>query len=146
MKKFLFILLFICVIGIVVTAYAYKDRGINNTDVIDLDISKMRGVLAYSQVMNIYQSPDEYIGKRIKINGLYYGLHNDETDLYSHYVVVGDETFCCQIGMEFVWNGKHAYPDDYPKEKARIELVGVFGSYNKLGKTYYFLTVEDILS
>jgi len=144
MKKYLSILLFICVISIVVTGCSDKAEIIDNTDVIDLDISEMSSVLAYSQVVNIYESPDDYMGKTIKLNGLYYASYYDKTDLYYHYVVVGDETLCCQTGLKFVWNGEHTYPDDYPEEQTEIELVGLFGSYEEFGKTYYFLTVDDL--
>jgi hypothetical protein len=84
------------------------------------------------------------MGKRIKIQGLYYPSYFDQTELYYHYVVVRDESLCCQTGLEFAWKGEHTYPADYPAENTEIELVGVFGSYEELGKTYYFLTVDDI--
>ena len=147
MKRIISILFLICIISIAVIGCSKKDDGTDNhavTAVIDLDMSKMSDVLVYSQVINIYESPDEYMGKRVKINGQYYASYFDETALYYHYVVVGDESLCCQVGLEFVWNGKHTYPDDYPEDTTEIEVVGVFGSYEELGKTYYFLTVDDI--
>ena len=139
MKKIIPVLFFICVTAAAVTGCSKK-----HDDIIDLDISKMSGVLVYAQVVNIYESPDEYMGKRIKINGQYHASYFEETDLYYHYVVVGDESLCCQVGLEFIWDGKHNYPDDYPGENTEIEVVGVFGSYEEFGKTYYFLTVDDI--
>ena len=143
MKKFILILIAIIAIGMAFTTCSNKDGGID-ADGIDLDMSKMSSVLVYSQVVNIYESPDDYIGKRIKINGQYFASYYDQTELYYHYVVVGDEFLCCQAGLEFFWNGKHTYPDDYPEDKTEIEVVGVFGSYEELGETYYFLTVDDI--
>jgi len=111
---------------------------------VDVDLSKLSGTLAYSQVTNMMYNPDEYIGKTVKATGLYYASYSEETDLYYHLVVVGDETSCCQQGLEFVLKGEHNYPDDYPKERTKIEVTGVFGSYEELGGTYYFLTADDI--
>jgi len=43
-----------------------------------------------------------------------------------------------------VWNGEHAYPEDYPKQDAQVELTGVFSSYQEDGKTYYCLKTDAI--
>ena len=118
--------------------------GSSHKTAIDLDISKMSGVLAYSTVVNISESANEYMGKTVKIRGQYYATFYDETQKYYHWVVVGDETLCCRQGLEFVWDGDHRYPGDYPDNETDIEVVGVFGSYDELGRTYYFLTVDDI--
>ena len=144
MKKYILVLITIIAISMAITGCSNKDGGIDNTDIIDLDMSKMSGVMVYSQVVNIYESPTEFMGKRIKIIGQYFASYYDETDLYYHYVVVGDEALCCQVGLEFVLNGEHSYPDDYPEDNTEIEVVGVFGSYDELGKTYYYLKVDDI--
>jgi len=144
MKKFIPILFIICLISIPITVCFIKDGGTESAVVIDLDMSKMSGVMVYSQVVNIYENPKEHVGKRIKINGQYYASYYDQTKSYYHHVLVGDEASCCQIGFVFVWNGEHTYPDDYPENQARIELEGLFKSYEALGKTYYFLSVDDL--
>jgi len=144
MRKHLSILLVIFLVSTLVAGCSQKTETGANIDVIDLDISELSGVLAYSQVVNINESPDDYMGKVIKLNGLYFSSYYDKTDTYYHYVLVGDEALCCQTGLEFVWKGEHAYPNDYPERQAEIELIGVFGSYEELGKTYYCLEVEDL--
>ena len=113
-------------------------------EAVDLDLSELGSVLAYSQVVNIMESPDDYIGKTIRINGQYYVSYYEPTEKYYHFIVIGDESLCCQAGIEFIWNGSHAYPDDYPDEQANIGVTGTFGRYEELGTTYYHLTIDDV--
>jgi len=58
--------------------------------------------------------------------------------------VIADATACCQQGLEFIWNGAHAYPDDYPEQESEIEITGVFQSYQEGSSTYYYLLVDDV--
>jgi hypothetical protein len=58
---------------------------------------------------------------------------------------IADATTCCSQGLEFIWNGDHVYPDDYPADGTEIELVGVFGTYEELGYTYPYIAVDDII-
>ena len=116
-----------------------------NSGGIDIDLSRLSGILTYSQVVNVYDAPADYVGKTIKLNGLYNASYIEDTDSYYHFIVVGDEALCCEIGMEFVWSGDHKYPDDYPEEYTEIEVVGVFESHEMRGNTYYRLRVDDIL-
>ena len=107
-------------------------------------MSKMSGVLAYAQAININESADEYIRKTIKMRGQYYATLYEGS--YYHWVVVGDESLCCKEGVEFIWSGDHSYPADYPENETVIEVVGVLNSYDELGRTYYFLAVDEFTS
>ena len=111
---------------------------------VDLDISKLSSMLVYSQVVSMLDAPDQYLDKTIKIKGQYYALYYEPMQQYCHYVVVGDASMCCQAGIEFIWNGDHTHPDDYPEEQKTIEIVGLFSSYEELDETYYALQVDDI--
>jgi hypothetical protein len=110
----------------------------------DVDLTVLSSTLVYAEVYNIMTSPDDYMGKTIKLSGPYYASYYEDTGKYYHHVIVEDATACCQGGLEFKWNGDHAYPDDYPENNTRIEVAGVFGSYEELGQTYYYLSVGDI--
>jgi len=144
MKKFLSIVLLLCIAATFITGCSDKGTNESNTISIDMDLSELSSMLVYSQVVKISEDPKGYIEKRIKINGQYYSSYFEPTKQYYHFVVVGDESLCCQAGLEFMWKGEHAYPDDYPEDKTEIQVVGVFGSYEELGKTYYNLMVDDI--
>ena len=109
-----------------------------------IDLTVLSSTMIYAEVYNIMSHPDEYMGKTVKMSGPYYASYYDITDLYYHYVVIEDATACCQQGLEFIWNGEHNYPDDYPEERTEIEVSGLFSSYDELGRTYYYIAVDDI--
>ena len=121
---------------------AQEVAGEGNAKVIDLTV--LSSTMVYAEVYNIMAHPDEYMGKTVKMSGPYYASYYDETGLYYHYVVVEDATSCCQQGLEFIWSGEHKYPDDYPEESTEIEVTGVFSSYYELGRTYYYMAVNEI--
>ena len=154
--RYLYMLLFLCLICVLTTSCsstdAYQINGnqpdtkgpSTKSEIIDVDLTVLSSTMVYAEVYNIMTSPDEYMGKTIKMNGPYYASFYDETGLYYHYVVIEDATACCQQGLEFIWKGDHKFPDDYPEEETKIEVTGVFGSYDELGDTYYYLAVDDI--
>ncbi len=109
----------------------------------DVDLSVLSGTMVYAEVYRIMSSPTDYVGKTMKVKGTYKASYYAPTQKYYSYVVVADATACCAQGFEFEWVGK-TYPEDYPKEGEKIEVVGVFGSYNELGTTYYSLTVDSL--
>lgn len=110
-----------------------------------IDLTALSSTMVYAEVNNMMTNPDNYMGKTIKMCGSYYTSYFDETDMYYHYVIIEDATACCAQGLEFIWNGDHVYPADYPDEQTQIEISGVFGSYDELGITYYYLAVDEIL-
>jgi len=110
---------------------------------VDVDLTAMSNTMVYSEVYNIMTRPDKYLGKTIKTRGPYYAEHDGAGENY-HFVIVEDATACCRQGLEFMWNGEHAYPDDYPDENAKIEVVGVFRKHTGKDITYYYLAVDDI--
>ena len=97
-----------------------------------------------AEISNMRANPDDYFGKIVKVGGSYSAAFYEETGLYYHYVITLEGDNCCREGLEFIWNGDHSYPDDYPEEQAKIEVIGVFGSYDELGRTYYYLSIDNL--
>ena len=110
----------------------------------DVDLTVLSSTMVFAEVNNIVTKPAGYMGKTIKMSGAYTSEYWDETDKEYHYVIISDATGCCPQGLEFIWNGKHSYPGDYPEKLSNIEIIGVFDSYDELGQTYYYLAVDDI--
>ena len=110
---------------------------------VDVDLSVLSGTMVYAEVYRIMSAPSDYVGKTIKIKGTYNASYYSPTQKYYSYVLVADATACCAQGFEFEWTGK-SYPEDYPENGETIEVVGVFGSYDELGLTYYSLTVDSL--
>ena len=143
MKKYFFAL-FILFAAFMFLAAGCADKRETADLSVDVDLTALSSTMIYAEVYNIMTNPDDYMGKTIKMTGPYNASYYDETGLYYHYVVVEDAASCCQQGLEFVWNGEHTYPDDYPESNSKIEVVGVFCSYDEFGTTYYCLSVDDI--
>ena len=110
---------------------------------IDIDLSVLSGAMVYAEVYRIMTAPSKYLGKTIKIRGMYNASYYTPTQKYYSYVIIADATACCAQGFEFEWIGK-SYPQDYPQDGATIEVIGVFGCYDELGITYYSLSVESL--
>ena len=108
---------------------------------IDIDLSALSVTMAYAEAYRIMSSPDNYIGKTIKVNGTYATNFYEPTDKYYSFVLITDSTSCCTLSFEFEWPDK-SYPEDYPQEGDTIEIVGLFGCYDELGITYYSLNIN----
>ena len=145
MKKYLPILLLVSLVCVVAAYSSIKESkaggGETGIKSIDMDLAAMGSTMAYAGVINIMSNADSYLGKTIRLRGSYYSLTSERTDKFYHMLMIGDATACCEMGMEFVWNGDH----DYPEEYSRVEITGVFGSYEELEQTYYYLSVDDLL-
>lgn len=114
----------------------------NNTG-FDIDLTKLSSTMVFSEVYNMMISPEEYMGKTIKAEGIFQVFQDsDNTNFYA--LVIADATACCQQGLELIWEGDPVYPDDFPKENSEIEITGVYKSYVEEGNTYYYVLVNDV--
>ena len=105
-------------------------------DGIDLDLTTLSATMVYSEVYNIMISPKAYIGKTIKMDGLFSRYHDDVSDKDYFACIIQDATACCSQGIEFELTEEYSYPEDYPEEGGEICVVGVFDTYQE-GETTY---------
>ena len=111
-----------------------QDSSVDSNN-IDVDLSKLSGTMVYSEVYNIMNEPQNYIGKTIKMTG-YASAFHDEVDGKDYYAcIIPDATACCTQGIEYDL-GENA---DYPEPDSTITVVGTFGSYQIQDTTYYTL-------
>lgn len=111
----------------------------------DVDLTALSVTMAYAEAYNMtFTNPEDYVGKTVRVRGPYVTGYYDVTGLYYHFVVVEDVTVCCSLQLEFLWNGQHVYPEDYPAEMTIVELSGVFGSYEELGETYFYIAADEL--
>ena len=157
LKKYLLIALILCLTCVLAAACSNEDADIDggsSGDIgdsigdgsVDLDLTVMSGTMVYSVVSDMMENPEKYMGQTIKASGAYYASHYEQSDLHYHYLIIESAVGCCPQGLEFVWSGERTYPDDYPAEDSTIELTGVFSSYEELGRTWYYLAVDNIAS
>lgn len=105
----------------------------------EIDLSTFSSTMLFSELSRILSEYPTYIGKTIKINGLYSNMpYSDGSANLYHYVLVTDSTACCQQGLEFVIeNGT-----EYPVMGDNTCVTGVLESYTENGQTYCHLVVK----
>ena len=101
-------------------------QGLTATD-IDVDLTRLSSTMVYSEVSNMMNSPEAYVGKLVRMHGKLAVYKYPERNYYT--CIINDALGCCASGMEFVWKGNHTYPDDYPNEGDGIIVTGIFDIY-----------------
>ena len=112
---------------------------------VDLDLSALSGTVVYSQVYDMVENPDRYMGQKIRVKGNFTYFQNEDTRQEYFAAVIADATACCAQGIEFVWKGNHAYPQDYPPLDTEITVTGTFNTYEEDGYAYLQLTDADLV-
>lgn len=113
-------------------------------DGIDVDLTVLSSTMVYSEVYNMMCSPDDYLGKTMKMDGVYSVYHDETTDKYYHACIITDATACCAQGIEFELTDDYAYPDDYPREGETICVTGTFDKYQEGENWYYTLKNAEL--
>jgi len=148
MKKHLSILLLFFMSLICLTATACSNRGYYNvesvTNIVDMDLTGISNTVAYAAIVNIMQNPENYLGQTIKASGIYNAFYYEPFDRYLHFMVVEGPGGCCPQVFKFIY-GRDTSLDDYPTENAMIEVVGVFSSYEEMGRLIYYLAVDTLI-
>jgi hypothetical protein len=112
---------------------------------IDVDLTALSSTMVYSEVYSMMAEPERYIGKTVKMDGLFAYYHDEATDNYYYACIIQDATACCAQGIEFVLTEEYSYPEDYPQVEDEICVVGVFDTYLEGGYTYCTLRNARLL-
>lgn len=102
----------------------------------DVDLTQLSSTMVYSEVFNMMYDPGNYIGKTIRINGMFVVYTNQDYSQFYPAVIIADATACCSQGLEFVLEGNPPYPEGYPETETVITVIGTFETYLEDGKTY----------
>jgi hypothetical protein len=116
-----------------------------SADGVDVDLTMLSSTMVYSEVYNMMTTPDDYIGKVVKMNGAFTVFHDEGSSDYFFACIVKDATACCAQGIEFLLAGEHSYPKDYPYEGDEICVVGVYDTYKDGDSTYCTLKNAKIV-
>ncbi len=106
------------------------------SDDLDVDLTTLSSTMVYSEVFSMLTSPDDYVGKTVKMEGLFAYYHDEVTDNQYFACVIQDATACCSQGLEFILTDDYHYPEDYPEVNEEICVVGVFDTYQEGDITY----------
>ena len=82
------------------------------TEGVDIDLTTMSSTMVYSEVNNIVNEPEKYIGKTIKMNGVYAFVYDDSYTKRYDACIIQDATACCASGIEFRTAKDLVYPDE----------------------------------
>lgn len=108
---------------------------------VDIDLTALSSTMVYSEVYDMMNTPETYVGKKIKMDGLYSFYHDDTSGNNYFACIIEDATACCAQGIEFELTDNYIYPDDYPEEGGRVAVIGVFDTYEESG--YQYCTLRD---
>ena len=101
--------------------------------------------MVYSEVYNMMASPEQYIGKTVKMDGLFAYYHDEASGNNYFACIIQGATACCAQGIEFVLTEDYTFPGDYPEVDAEICVVGMFDTYEENGYTYCTLREASLL-
>lgn len=111
----------------------------NSEEGIDIDLTNASATVVYSEVYDMMYFPENYVGKTIKMDGLFTYYYDEAMDKYYFACIIMDATACCSQGIEFELTDDYVYPDDYPENGGDICVVGTFDTYEEDGFTYCVL-------
>lgn len=102
----------------------------------DIDLSTMSSTMVYAEVSDMMNSPQKYLGKKVRMSGSFAVYRDKDTGVYYYACIIQDATACCAQGIEFELTGEHTFPDDYPDIDSNITVAGEFDTYVDNGYTY----------
>lgn len=112
---------------------------------VDVDLTTLSSTMVYAEVFNMMLSPDDYIGKTIRITGIFSVCQDPKTKQVYCGVIVQDATACCAQGFDFVMPEELSYPQDYPDPESEITVVGTLQADRTLEETgIVFLRLENV--
>ena len=112
---------------------------------VDVDLTTLSSTMVYAEVFNMMMSPDDYIGKTIRMTGIFTVYQDPETKQVYCGVIVEDATACCAQGFDLVMPEEHSYPQDYPAPESEITVVGTLQADRTLEEHgIIFLRLEDV--
>ncbi len=121
-----------------------QDKNTSNvsfSENVDVDLTSLSSTVVYSEVYNIMSTPENYIGKTIKMSGIFSATHDDITNKDYYACIIKDATACCAQGIEFVLADGY----EYPEVGDTICVVGTFDTYNEGQFRYSTLREAKIL-
>lgn len=112
---------------------------------VDLDLTVLSSTMVYAEVYNMMSAPNDYIGKSIRIKGIFSVYQEPETQKVYCGVIVQDATACCAQGFDVVMPDGSRYPDDYPPAQSEVTVVGTIQADRTLEEYgILILRLEDI--
>lgn len=113
-----------------------KEEYSDDSDEINLDLTTLSSTMVYSEVYNMVLTPENYLGKTIKMNGTCSLYQDPDTQKLYYACIIQDATQCCSQGLEFELEDSKYTSDDYPNPDDEITVQGTFSTYMEDGNEY----------
>ena len=84
-------------------------------------------------------TPDDYIGKIIRVQGWTASYMDDYTDEPYYAVIIPDATACCAEGIEYLLTDGYEYPE--PQTEATI--TGEFETFEEEATGFLYCRLKD---
>jgi hypothetical protein len=117
------------------------------------EVIEIKEKMFIAQTNDVYLNPKEYLGKTIKLEGLFKSLlYEGQDEPYCFVLRYGPG--CCgndgNAGFEVAWNnsymqtGEDPQAPEYPQEDDWVEAVGVLDSYEEDGYPYLYISLSSL--
>lgn len=105
---------------------------------------EIREKMFIAQTNDVYLNPEEYLGKTIKLEGIFQVQSYADTES-PYYFVIRYGPGCCgtdgNAGFEVMWDQVDAV---YPAENDWVEAIGVLGAYEEDGYPYICINLASL--
>ena len=119
--------------------------GIADQGDVDIDLTVLSANMVYSTVFDMLYEPELYVGKTVKMEGMFTFIFVQETEKYLFGCIISDATACCSQGIEFIPTDDYHYPEGFPQGGENITVTGIFEILEDNGEKYIALTDAKIL-
>lgn len=123
-------------------ANATAKSGSTTKTKVDIDLVKLKGNMLYSQITNIVDDYEKYLGKTIRFIGRMGIIDGENKNYYT--VSAGDATACCNTPLEFVLKGGSIDKKDYPEAGKTVRITGKLETYQEGKQTYLHLVDSEL--
>lgn len=107
------------------------EKAVNTEEGIDIDLTVLSKTMVYSELFRIMCSPESYVGKIVKMEGIFASYKDENTGKRYFACIISDAAACCSQAIEFVLSDDYKYPEDYPEQGEEICIVGEFNIYKE---------------
>jgi len=141
-KNFFITVIIIIVIAFFLAGCSKIKKAENSND----NIVEIKEKMFVTQVNDVYLNPEDYLGKTIKLEGVFKNEKSYDGEQYCFVIRYGPG--CCGndgiVGFEIKWDEDNAKP--YPKDDSWVESTGVLKQYEVEGYLYLDLISLNVLN
>lgn len=109
----------------------------------DSDVLEIREKMFVTQTNDVYINPDEYMGRTIKLEGMFASISDVDPPCYYVYRFGPG---CCgydaNAGFEVLWKNSG---EPYPKDDEWVEATGVLENYEHEGESFLRLALKSLV-